>query len=96
MPNEKPSPEEIEQVRQQFEKLLAKEQQLNAEYEAMTPEQRARVDKLREEDAPEFEFGEELLQRLADGSMSSEEAERWSIEWGRVIEERFQRRLKGE
>ena len=76
------------------EKLRQKAAELHAQYAAMSPEERAEVDRLIGEDRAELEFLSEIIVKLLDGSLPEAEAERWLDETEREMDARQARRLR--
>lgn len=78
----------LEEIRQKIEC----NRQLQAEYENLSPEERAVVEELRAEDAPVMEFFEEQFQRMLAGEISPEECTRWTDMMDKQNEETWKRR----
>lgn len=61
--------------------------------DCLTPTQRAVVEELQHEDAPESEFIDELEERLLNGSITSKECDTLADELEREMEARHERRI---
>jgi hypothetical protein len=69
---------------------------LQVKYAALMPEQRAIVDAQLREHAPEFEFVAEVVQRITNGLMSTQEADHLLDELSRQLDDRRKRKNKPE
>jgi hypothetical protein len=58
--------------------------ELQAHFESLTPDERAEFDELCDEKCAEFDWAE-IRQRIQDGSMSAEQADRWLNELAQRI-----------
>jgi hypothetical protein len=74
-----------------MEDTLQKVRGFKAEFKAMTPDERAEFARRWAEDETEFEWHNEVVRRIKDGTMSLEEAEQWINAMGKMIEDRRRR-----
>jgi len=76
----------------ELEALQRKMLDLQKEYEALTPEERAQVNSLVKQDESVSSFHDDLIAGVKDGSISTEDLLRWSDEAAEQLEEAYRRR----